>query len=117
MFRLAFLAIAIMILIPSGLSGCIVGAKIGDSITPHIVYDYDYVRSENIKVIDFEDGRYIFSNGEKVRIPNSFILQLYTGFGYLSGGAVFFFPGLYLAKQVTRKYAPRVYDLLMNKRT
>ncbi len=105
-----------MILLPSALLGGIIGAKMGDDIAPYIVYDQKRVQTENIKVVGFEDGKYVFSNGEKVRISDSFVLRINIGIGYLIGTAIIFFPGLYIAKRIARKSAPDVYNLLENKK-
>ncbi len=113
--KLASLTIAIMILLPSALAGCIAGVKASHAIAPHIAFGAERVRLENIKVTGFEDGKYVFSNGEKIRLSDSHVLRINFGFSFLLGLAVIFFPGLYIAKRITRRFAPDVYDLLENR--
>ena len=111
--KLACCAIGILILIPSGLVGGLIGGKIHSRVLPYVVFGEEKTRDNNIVLVGRdEEGYNLFSNGERARTPNSLTLSFYFGLGFLPGVAIVFCPGFFVAKRITRKYAPDVYKLL-----
>lgn len=112
---LAFLAIGIMILVPSALMGCFMISKVYRPMLPYAVYSFEQVRNEKIKCTGYEDGFYVLSNGKKVRSPKSHFFRIICGLSFLVGFMLVFFPTLFVAKKITHKFAPEVYELLKPK--
>jgi hypothetical protein len=112
----AALTVLIMILIPTGLMGAVVGGLTGRELIPRIVYGDERVKAENIKLIGSGDGTYTFSNGETRPSPKSFWLDFNVRIAFILGGAIVFLPAYLLARRITRKYAPDVYNSFKKKR-
>jgi len=114
--NLATLTVVIMILIPSGLMGAVVSVLTGQELIPRIVYGDERVNAENIKLIGSGDGTYTFSNGETRPRPKSLWLDLNIKIAFILGFGIVFIPAHLLARRITRKYAPDVYNSFKKKR-
>jgi hypothetical protein len=114
--NLATLTVGIMILIPTGVMGAVVSVLTGQELIPRMVYGDERVEAENIKLIGSGDGTYTFSNGETRPRPKSLWLDFNVRIAFILGGAIVFIPAYLLARRITRKYAPDVYNSFKKKR-
>jgi hypothetical protein len=116
-FSACALFVILLILLPSALMGAFIVKKVYRPLLPYAVYSSEQVRKEKIKCTGYEDGFYILSNGKKVRNPKSPFFRIIFSVSFLFGSMIVFFPALFVAKKITHKYAPEVYELLKPKPT
>ena len=109
------LAIGIMILLATGLAGAQVGGRIYFHLVPYYIYSHKEVQNNNIVCTGFKEDYLYFSNGEKFKKPKNRLLDVATSVSFVFGGGLVFFPGFYLAKRITRRYAPDVYLMFESK--
>jgi hypothetical protein len=111
-FSACALFVMLLILLPSGLMGAFMVGKVYRPLLPYAVYSSEQVQKEKITCTGYEDGFYILSNGKKVRSPKSPFFRITCGVIFLFGSMIVFFPALFVAKKITHKYAPEVYEFL-----
>ncbi|MHC4552891.1 MAG: hypothetical protein ACYSUT_09035 [Planctomycetota bacterium] len=109
--KLAFFAIGVTLLLPSGFIGVQIAGKTAIHLVPYAVFGPEEARANDITCVGLEEGFYIFSNGERVQNPKSLFLNVCTSLSFIIGAGTVFLPGLFLAKLVTRKLAPEVHEL------
>lgn len=108
--------VLLIILIPATILGSIFIRGVEGYLAPYVVYGRDRVQEENIRLVGLRGRIYIFSNGEEIEKPQSNLIENCSRLGFLLGGGIVLLSGYYLARSITYKIAPEIYELLLNKR-
>jgi hypothetical protein len=101
----------VVILLASGWIGAYAAGSIREYLFPYIIYGVDKVGSQNIKVIDYHDGKFFLSNGEIVPTDKSPALDMIVKATFvLVGGSIMLMGYAVVRRLTTIKSLPDFYD-------
>jgi hypothetical protein len=107
-YKICAWLVALTILLLSGLNGIYTAGTFDMFMAPYFFFGTERVNSENIKVVDYEDGNYLFSNGEKARADGNSKLEVLTKITFVIAAGIPLLLGLYIAIRITDKYLPKL---------
>jgi hypothetical protein len=100
----------VLILLSSGWMGGNVAVSIHRSLSPYFFFGVDKVRSQNIKVMDYRDGKYFFSNGEIIPTDKSSALEVIWRVVFVLVGGTILLIGHAVGLRLTSKFSPGLYQ-------
>lgn len=107
-YKICAWLIILTVLLLSCLTGIYVTGTLRKFMAPYFFFGTKRVNSEKIKVVDYEDGNYLFSNGEKAPSDGNFKLEIFSKVMFMITAGIPMLLGLYIAIRITDKFLPKL---------